>query len=304
MKPSTRLLIWYGELTSRRRLSLRGLGFLSAGLIWLTAFLALPLTALVVVGFAHRDPYGQTVWDFTLDNFRRLAGFGILEWSADYLVILARSTWVAGLTTLLCLLLAYPLAFFIAVRPSRTRYLWLALVIIPFCTNLVIRTYAWMLILAQQMPPARLAQWLGLIGADSALYPSEFAVYLGMANSCLPFAVVPLYANVERLDWSIVEAAQDLYGSRFRVFLHAVMPQTLPGLVVAIILTFIPAMGAFVVPDLLGGAKYMLAGNLIQQQFGASRDWPFGAAVSLGLMVLTLVGLFVLRRRGTGMDIA
>jgi spermidine/putrescine transport system permease protein len=107
---------------------------------------------------------------------------------------------------------------------------------------------------------------------------------------------------VERLDWSIVEAAQDLYASKWRIFFHAILPQTLPGLATAIILTFIPAMGAFVVPDLLGGAKYMLVGNLIQQQFGASRDWPFGAAVSFGLMVLTLVGLFLLRARNKGKE--
>jgi spermidine/putrescine transport system permease protein len=303
MKPSTQLLIWYGELTSHRRLSLRGLAFLLSGLLWLTVFLMLPSLVLVAVGFAQRDAYGQIVWAFTLENFRRLAGFGILGWSADYLLILGRSVWVAALTTVFCLLLAYPLAFFIAARPPRTRYLWLALVIIPFCTNLVIRTYAWMLILAQQMPPARLAQSLGLIAPDAALYPSALAVYIGMVSSFLPFTVLPLYTNVERLDWSIVEAAQDLYASRIRIFLHGVVPQTLPGLVVATILTFIPAMGAFVVPDLLGGAKTMLAGNLIQQQFGPSRDWPFGAAVSLGLMVLTLIGLFALRRRGKELDL-
>ncbi len=300
----TRLLIWYGELTTARRLYWWGGLFLSLALAWLTIFLVLPSVVLVAVAFAGRGEYGQLVWNFSFDNVKRLAGFGILGWSADYLLILWRSVLVAFVTTVISLVLAYPLSFFIANRSPRTRYLWLALVVIPFCTNLVIRTYAWMLILAQQMPAARLAQWIGLIPRDSALYPSEFAVYLGMVSSFLPFAVLPLYTNVERLDWSIVEAAQDLYASKTRIFFHAVLPQTFPGLVTAIILTFIPAMGAFVVPDLLGGAKYMLAGNLIQQQFGASRDWPFGAAVSLGLMILTLVGLFVLRKKNRGVDLA
>lgn len=300
----TRLLIWYGELTTQRRLWLRGLGFLVLAAVWLVIFLVLPMIVLLALGFAQRGAYGEVIWRFSLDNFRRVLGFGFFEWTPDYLRILARSVWVALVTTGVSLALSYPLAFFIASRPARTRYLWLTAVVIPLCTNLVIRTYAWMLILANQMPPAWVAQRLGLIGPEAALYPSPLAVYLGMVSSFLPFAVLPLYTSVERMDWSIVEAAQDLYASRVRIFLHAIVPQTMPGLTVATILTFIPAMGVFVVPDLLGGAKYMLVGNLIQQQFGASRDWPFGAAVSFGLMGLTLVGLFAMRRHGKETDIA
>lgn len=298
-----KLLIWYGELTTRPRLWLRGLLFLGVPTLWLTVFLLLPSLVLAGLGFARRGPYGEIIWALSLDNLRRLAGYGLLNWSADYLLILGRSILVAFVTTFFSILLAYPLAFFIAARPKRTRYLWLALVIIPFCTNLVIRTYAWMLVLSQQMPPARLAAWLGLIPPDTGLYPSVTAVYIGMVSSFLPFAVLPLYTSVERLDWSVVEAARDLYAGKRRVFLHAVLPQTIPGLSVALVLTFIPAMGVFVVPDLLGGAKYMLVGNLIQQQFGASRDWPFGAAVSLILMLLTLAGLFWLRRSGREVDV-
>ncbi|MBI1783626.1 ABC transporter permease, partial [Candidatus Sumerlaeota bacterium] len=166
------------------------------------------------------------------------------------------------------------------------------------CTNMVIRTYAWQLILSNQLWPARLAAHLGWIPEGTSLYPSAFAVYLGMIANSLPFAVLPLYTSVERMDWSLAEAARDLYAGRRRVFLHAILPQTLPGLTTAIILTFIPALGIFVIPDLLGGSKYMLVGNLIQQQFGSSRDWPFGAAVSLGLMALTLAGMFALGRWG------
>ncbi len=296
----SRLLIWYGELTTQRRLSLRGVAFLLMPMAWLTGFLILPSAALVAVGFAQRGAYGEVHWAFTLENFRRLLGFGLFDWSADYLLILARSIWVAVVTTVLAVVLSHPLAFFIAARPPRRRYLWLALVIIPFCTNMVIRTYAWMLLFSQHMPPARLAHLLGLVPAETSLYPSALAVYVGMVSSFLPFATLPLYTSIERLDWSIVEAAQDLYASKRRIFFQAILPQTFPGLTVAVILTFIPAMGVFVVPDLLGGAKTMLVGNLIQQQFGPSRDLPFGAAVSLALMVLTLAGLFLLRRRGAG----
>lgn len=277
--------------------------FLLSATLWLIALLIIPMTALVVVSFASRGTYGEIVWQFSVNNFRRLAGYGYFEWTPDYLLILARSVWVALITTLFSIVLSYPLAFYIASRPAKSRYLWLALVIIPLCTNLVIRTYAWMLILAQQMPPAWIAQKLGLIGPEEALYPSPFAVYLGMISSFLPFATLPLYTSVERLDWSIIEAAQDLYASKWGVFWHAILPQTMPGLTVATVLTFIPAMGMFVVPDILGGAKYMLVGNLIQQQFGSSRDWPFGAAVSLGLMTLTLIGLFIILRRGKTVEI-
>lgn len=258
--------------------------------------LVIPSFLLLGLAFAQRGAYGEITWHFTFENFRRLAGFGLMEWSPDMLMILWRSVWVALVTTVISILLAYPLAFFIASRPARTRFLWLILVIIPICTNLVIRTYAWMLILGNQAPPARLAQALGLIPPDAALYPGAFAVYLGMVTSYLPFTVLPIYTNIERMDWSIVEAAQDLYASRWRTFMHAILPQTLPGLAVALILTFIPALGSFVVPDLLGGGKFMLLGNLIQQEFNAARDWPFGAAVSFGLMLLTLAALFGLRR--------
>jgi spermidine/putrescine transport system permease protein len=300
----TRLLIWYGELTTGRRLSLRGSTFLLPALIWLTIFLMLPSIALVAVAFAQRGAYGEVTWHFTLKNFHRLLGYGLFGWSADYLLIVLRSVWVALVTTVLGVLLSYPLAFFIASRKGRVRYFWLALIIIPFCTNLVIRTYAWQLFLSNQMPLARLAHWLGWLPDGMALYPGAVAVYLGMVSSFLPFATLPLYTSVERMDWSVVEAAQDLYASRWRIFLHAILPQTIPGLTVAVILTFIPAMGVFVVPDLLGGAKHMLVGNLIQQQFGTSRDWPFGAAVSFGLMALTLAGLFAIRRHGAEGDVA
>jgi spermidine/putrescine transport system permease protein len=297
------LLVWYGELTTRRSLLKRGLMFLSPGMLWLLVFLVLPGLVLIVVSFAGRGAYGELVWEFSFENYKRLAGFGIFGWTADYLVILWRSVLVAFVTTALSVLLSYPLCFFIASRPERTRFLWLTLVIIPFWTNMVIRAYAWFLILAPELPFAKLAAFLGIIPDGMALYPSVFAVYLGMVSMFLPFVTLPLYSSIERLDWELVEAAQDLYASKVRVFTQAILPQTLPGLSVGIILTFVPAMGMFVVPDLLGGAKYMLVGNLIQQQFGASRDWAFGAAISMGLMVLTMFSLYLYRRKNKGVNI-
>ncbi|MBU1194506.1 MAG: ABC transporter permease [Proteobacteria bacterium] len=292
-----KLMIWYGELLTQKNLIKRGALFLTPGMLWLMIFLILPGLILVLVSFAGRGSYGELVWEFSLENYSRLMGFGVFGWTPDYIVILLRSAWVAIVTTGISVLLSYPLCFFIAGKPKRTRFLWLTLVIIPFWTNMVIRTYSWFLILAPELPLAKLAAWLKIISPGMALYPSAFAVYLGMVSMFLPFVALPLFSSVERLDWTLVEAAQDLYASNFRIFMHAILPQTLPGLSVGVILTFVPAMGMFVVPDLLGGAKYMLVGNLIQQQFGASRDWAFGAAISMGLMILTLFSLYLYRKK-------
>jgi spermidine/putrescine transport system permease protein len=297
------MLVWYGELTTQRNLTRRGLGYLGVGILWLLVFLVLPGLVLILVSFITRGGYGQLVWDFTFENYKRFLGFSVFGWTADYIIILWRSVWVAFMSTLICVMLSYPLAFFICSRPEKKRYIWLTLVIVPFWTNMVIRTYAWLLILAPEMPLAKLAAFVKLIPPDTPLYPSAFAVYMGMVSIFLPFVTLPLYSSVERLDWSLVEAAQDLYASKMRIFMQAILPQTLPGLTVGVILTFVPTMGMFVVPNLLGGSKYMLVGNLIQQQFGTSRDWPFGSAIRMALMVLTLVSLQLYRRRSKEVDV-
>lgn len=297
-----RLVVWYGELALHAQLMRRGWLFLLPALLWLGGFLLLPSLALVVVALAERGTYGEVIWNFSLENLRRAMGYGLFGWSPDYLLTLARSVGMALFTTLFCAALAFPLAFFIARQPPRLRYLWLAAVIIPFWTNLVIRTYAWQLLLSPELPLAKLAAGLGLVEAGAALYPSTFAVMVGMVSAFLPFMVLPLYASVERLDKQLIEAAQDLYASRVRVFFQAIWPQTLPGLSVGIVLTLVPAMGMFVIPDLLGGGKYLMVGNLIQQQFGSSRDWPLAAALSLSLMALTLLALQVFRRRAKEVD--
>ncbi len=297
------MLVWYGELTTQKNLTRRGLGFLGAGILWLLVFLVLPGLVLIVVSFITRGGYGQLVWDFTFENYKRFMGFSVFGWTADYIIIMWRSVWVAFMSTLICVILSYPLAFFICSRPAKKRYFWLTLIIVPFWTNMVIRTYAWLLILAPEMPLAKLASLMKLIPPETPLYPSAFAVYIGMVSIFLPFVTLPLYSSIERLDWSLVEAAQDLYASKLRIFMQAILPQTLPGLTVGVILTFVPTMGMFVVPNLLGGSKYMLIGNLIQQQFGTSRDWPFGSAISMALMALTMVSLQLYRRRSKEVDV-
>jgi spermidine/putrescine transport system permease protein len=174
------------------------------------------------------------------------------------------------------------------------------LVVIPFWTNLLIRTYAWQILLAPGSLLAGLAAWIGLVGPGEPLYPSTAAVYIGMVCDYLPFLVLPLYASVEKLDWSLAEAASDLGADNLRVFRHAIFPQVVPGLVAGFILVFIPATGQFVIPDLLGGSKTVMVGNAIAQEFGASRDWPFGSAISVLTMGLVMIGLWIYARKSAG----
>ena len=296
MKSKADILVHRGELVSARTLGLRGALFVLPGVAWIGAFLAIPCIALAVVAFAQRGGFGDIEWTFSLQNLKRLAGWDLFGWSPDNLWILARSFWVALVSTLFCVLLSYPLAFFLASRPAKTRTVWMTLLLIPFWTNLVIRTYAWILVLSPNLPVAKLLSFLGLIPEGFPAYPSQIAVWIGMVAAFLPFVALPLYTSVEKLDWALVEASQDLYADRWRTFWTAIFPQTLPGISVGVTLTLVPAMGMFVIPDMLGGARFMLVGNLIEQQFGSARDWPFGAMVSLALMILTLGTLMAVNR--------
>ncbi|MDX2007923.1 MAG: ABC transporter permease [Meiothermus sp.] len=299
-----KLIVWFGELATPGQLYRRGLWWLLPATLWLLTLLVLPSLLLIALAFAERGQFGEIIWNFNLENFRRVLGYGVFGFTLDNLFIFMRTVLVAFLTTLFCVVLAFPLAFFIASRPPRTRYLWLALVIVPFWTNLVIRTYGWQMLFSPGTPFTEFARALGVVGEGQGLYPSAFAVYVGMITAFLPFLVLPLFSSVERIDWSLVEATQDLYASRVRTFMQGILPQVAPGLTVGVILTFIPAMGMFVIPDLLGGSRSLLMGNLIQQQFlGAARDWPYGAALSIGLVVITLIGLAIYRRQAKEVDI-
>lgn len=289
----TELVIWYGRLTTMPRLRAAGWLLAAAGLL-LLGLLVVPSLVFVVLAFMQRGPDGEIDWTFTFDNFKALAsGDGV-----GYLATLWRSTWIAALVTLACLALAYPLAFFIAACRPRWRQLLLALVVVPLCTNIAVRIVGWRVLLSSQLPFAKAAAAVGFIEEGDALYPGVFAVILTMISCSLPLAVLPIYTSVERMDWSLVEAARDLYASGWRLFRGAILPQTLPGTVVAVIFTFVPAMGMFVVSEQLGFRKVNLIGNLIQDQFTGSRDYPLGAAMCLVLVGLTLVGLWLYRRVG------
>lgn len=292
-----------GDLTTRPRLYGRGALLIAGAFLWMGAFLFAPLMGLSALAFATRSEYGSVEWAFTWENLVRLAGWSEFGHTWDYLLILGNSIVLAVVTTVACLALGFPMAFWIANRRPRTRTILLALIMVPSCVNLVIRTYAWQQLLGQAMPPAWIARHLGLIDPGMSLHPSAFAVYLAMVSCMLPFTVLPLYTSVERLDWSLVEAARDLHAGTWRTFRHGILAQCMPGLLAATILTLIPSLGMFVVSDMLGGSKVMLVGNLIQQQFGPSSDWPFGAMAGLflvGASLLALVGLRLVGERGQG----
>lgn len=287
----------FGERLTRGGERLRSLATSGPGILWVTVFLLVPLLAITAIAFATRGPSGEIVGPPTLQNFRRLLGFGLFGFEPLYPLIIGRSLLLAAATTVLCVAIAFPLAFFIAALPARFKNLALTLVIVPFWTNLLIRTYAWQILLGVESPLTRLAAALGLVSPGQALYPGLFAVSVGMLCAYVPFLVLPLYTAVEKIDWAIAEAAMDLGADGPRVFRHAIVPQVAPGLLAGVILVFVPATGQFVIPDLLGGSKTALLGNAIQQQFGASRDWPFGSALALVGMAVVLGGLWIYARK-------
>jgi spermidine/putrescine transport system permease protein len=269
-------------------------------------FLLVPVLLMVVYSFLTKEFRGGVIWDFTLaayDQFFLNRGlFGdeppTLEWT--YLAVFWRSLWQAALATLSCLLVGFPTAWFIATRPARTRTVWLFLITVPYWVNLLIRTVSMRFLIRDQGPLNEALLGLGLIDAPVPLINTNLAVQLGLFYSYLPFMVLPIYAAVERYNFALSEAAADLGAGRWTTLREIVIPVVRPGIVAGCILVFIPSLGAFLAPDLLGGAKTYMIGSLIDEQFrGSLSNWPFGAAVSVILMTLVLVALFIYARSQT-----
>lgn len=259
---------------------------------YLLLFFVIPLGIVLVYSFLTRGAYGQLLWEFTLQNYVRVI-------DPLYLSILWRSILIAGANTLLCLIFAYPFAYAIArMENARLRGLLLILVMVPFWTNFLVRTYAWRVILGTDGPINSLLLALGLISEPLPLIFNDGAVMVGLVYGYLPFMALPLYAAIDRIDFSLVEAANDLYADGRAAFLRVVLPLSMPGVLAGSILVFIPSLGAFVTPDLLGGSKSVMIGNLIQGQFLTARDWPFGSAFSMLLMLAVLAATLINLRRG------
>jgi spermidine/putrescine transport system permease protein len=327
----------------RDKNSRRGLWLISPTLLWMIGLLIIPLILVVITSLGQRDPDGNVIYTFSVNNYLRLMGYSFNAPCGDtpppcfddlYITILWRSLVLAFQTTALVILVGYPLAYYVARAPARWRNLLLFLILIPLWTNFVIRVYAWIMILRSQgvinnlleavwpviLPVytvlynlilSPLSAYLPLhLSAPGAFQPLEMlytpgAVLVGMLYEFLPFMILPMYTSLEKIDLSLYEAAADLGASAVRTFWRVTLPLSAPGIVAGTILVFIPVMGTFIVSDILGGRQVILVGNLIQRQFLDARDPTFGSAASIILMVMTLiVTIFYTRRFGFGEEIA
>nr|WP_242601437.1 ABC transporter permease [Pseudaestuariivita atlantica] len=276
----------------------------------LLVFVAAPVAMMLVYSFLTKEFRGGVIWEFSLaayDQFFFDRGlFGDepprIEWT--YITIFWRSIWQAGLATLLSLLIGFPTAYFIATRPKDTRAIWVFLITIPYWVNLLIRTVSMRFLLREQGPLNDTLLALGVLDEPLRLINTNLAVQLGLFYSYLPFMVLPIYAAVERYNFTYSEAAADLYATKWATLRRVVLPAVKPGVIAGCILVFVPSLGAFLAPDLLGGAKNFMIGSLIEEQFkGNAGNWPFGAAASMILLTLVLIALLVatsLQRRAEG----
>jgi spermidine/putrescine transport system permease protein len=269
-------------------------------------FMLMPVAVMAIYSFLTKEFRGGVIWDFSLaayDQFFVTRGlFGDeapqIEWT--YISIFWRSIWQAALATVLCLIVGFPTAWFIATRPSQSRGVWLFLITIPYWVNLLIRTVSLKFLIRDTGPLNEALMGIGLTSGPLPLVNTNLAVQLGLFYSYLPFMVLPIYAAVERYNFAYSEAAADLYAGRWTILREIVLPIVRPGIIAGCLLVFVPSLGAFLAPDLLGGAKTFMIGSLIEEQFkGAQGNWPFGAAVAMILMSLVLIVLIAYARAGT-----
>jgi spermidine/putrescine transport system permease protein len=263
--------------------------FLLPARLWMAVLFAAPFAIVLAYSFLTRGVYGGIEPPWTVENYQRL-------FDPLYLTILLRSFAMALGATALCLVFAFPAALFISRAPSR-KNLYLQLVMLPFWTSFLVRTYAWIFLLRDTGLINTVLQQAGIIRGPLPLLYNSGAVLLGLVYGYLPFMVLPIYATLERLDPALEEAAADLGARPMATVFRVVVPLSKPGIVAGSILVFIPCLGAFLTPDLLGGGRTVLVGNLVQNQFTSARDWPFGSAISIALMALVTVIVWAVLRR-------
>ncbi len=283
-------------------------GLIGPAIAIIGVFMLLPLGLMAYVSILERGEYGGVVWDqhtaeayFAFLFERNLDGS--VEVNTDYLQIYARSFWLSTTTTAIALLIGFPTALYMALQGPRMRALLVFLVTVPFWTNLLVRNYAWILLLRNNGLVEVVLRWMGITDQPIDVLYTPFAIGVGLTYSFLPFMVLPIYASLEKLDLRLVEAAYDLGANRLQALRRIVIPLALPGIVAGSVLVFVPCLGAYVTPELLGGSKSLMIGNLIQNQFGAARNWPFGSALAFVLLALVLVAMiaYALRfRRAPG----
>ena len=262
---------------------------------WLIVFVAIPLVYILAISFMKKGTYGDIEFVFTLENYKQVI-------DPLYLKVFISSIWMAVITTVLCILIGYPFAYFIAKKTEVKRTLLMAMVIVPFLTNSLIRTYGWTILLRTEGIINTILIKLNIISEPLKLMYNDFGVILVMVYTLLPFMIMPLYASIEKLDKSLLEASKDLGAKSVKTFLKVTLPLTLPGIFAGTIMVFIPTLGYFFIPDLIGGSKSMLVGNLIKNQFMSARNWPLGAALSLVLIIFALVMVGLYKKSGGDME--
>ncbi|WPE19286.1 ABC transporter permease [Shinella zoogloeoides] len=256
--------------------------------------LILPIFIIAAVSVATRGAYGGFTWDFNLAGYSQIlfneGWTGELEFTPQYLMIIGRTFLLAGATTLICLLFAVPVAYFISRQPPGRKAALVYLVTLPFWVSMILRVYAWMIILGKDGTLPKLLETLGLPAGMSFMF-NDGATLTAMVYTAMPLMVLPVFASIEKLDGTLIEASHDLYGDRWVTLRRVILPLTAPGLTAGAILVFVPSLGAVLEPTLMGGGKQMMMGSLIQLQFGGGRNWPFGAAIAMALMALVMVFL-------------
>jgi len=271
---------------------------ISPAILTIGIFMMIPMFLALAYSFMTADPYGGVEWPATLDAyiqfFYQRDFDDSLVFVPDYVFIILRSIYLAVTTTMVCLALGLPIAWYIVCQTEERRRLLLFFITLPFWVNTLIRTYCWILILRDEGLANNALRWLGVTSQPLSLLYNDGSILLGLIYTFLPFMVLPIYSTLERIDPRLIEAAYDLYASRTAVFRRIIWPLAKPGALAGATLVFAPALGSFLAPDLLGGGKKLLIGSLIQMQFTSSRNWPFGAALSI---VITAVILLVMMLR-------
>ena len=274
-------------------------------LVIVFVFGVLPLVLICIYSFLKPYQNGGVVWQFSTDAylnflFQRDIFDDTLQFAPDFLIIYGRSILYALFTTIVCVLLGFPTAYFMATRPPEQRNWWVLLITIPFWSNLLVRTVAIMFIIRDEGLINDFLIYLHVIDKPITMLYTDFAIILGLLYSFLPFMVLPLYSSLEKMDFRLVEAGYDLYASRWQVLKRIIIPLAKPGIVAGSLLVFIPALGAYVPPLILGGGRHLMIGDLIAQQFGSGRNWPLGSAQALILMAAVLVALYFYSRNEAG----
>lgn len=280
----------HAHASDRTRPGWRAWALLAPMVLWLILFVVIPGLILLVYSFCDRDEIGGVIFSLNLGNYQRV-------FDPIYLRIFVRSIWYAGLTTVICIVLGYPMAFYIARAGAVLRNRLLLLVMVPFWTSFLIRTYAWITILKQEGLLNSFLLAAHVTSDPLSLLYTPTAVVIGLVYAYLPFMILPIYGSAEKLDNSLIEAAHDLGAGPLRAFSSVIVPLTMPGIAAGTLLVFVPSIGMFAITDLMGGAKVPMIGNVIQNQFLQARDWPFGAALGVVFMLMFAITYAILQRR-------